>query len=239
MNVLVIGNGFSHDATRYLHEIAVHDEYEMTVVNLNARKCSLSEHYKNYLTDDKGYAIEYNGEVTGFKTSIKEALLSRDWDVVILQQEVSQSTDYENFQPYLDNLVIHIKKYAPKAKIMLGQTWAYEQDSKDLEEAGYDDKFRMSMDIKNAYEKAASDIKADMVIPSGELFLKMQAKGISMHRESVRASAGIGSYALGLLWYTSLTGKNVLKNTFSKLDEPATKEEMEVARQCAYEMRDY
>ena len=114
MNILVIGNGFSQDATRYLHAIAAHDGFAMTVVNLNARKCSHSKHYKNYLTDDKAYLIEYNGENTGFKTSMKEAILSRDWDVIVLQQEISQSTEYDNFQPYLDNLVKHIRKYAPK-----------------------------------------------------------------------------------------------------------------------------
>lgn len=236
MNVLVIGNGFSHDATRYLHDIAVQEDYDMTVVNLSARKCSLSEHYKNYLTDDKGYSLEYNGETTGFKTSIKEAVLSRDWDVVVLQQEVSQSADYDNFQPYLDNLAKHIRKYAPKAGLMLHQNWAYEQGSKELEDSGYTDKLRMSIDIKEACEKAASDIKADLVIPSGDLFLKMISNGVTMHRDGVRASEGIGSYALGLLWYSTLTGRRVDGNNFTNFIEPVSEEEIEIAKRCVAEL---
>ena len=166
MNVLTIGNGFSHDATRYLHGIAKSDGFDMTVVNLNAYKCSLSDHYKNHLTDAKANYLEYNGVEIGFKTSIKEARLSRDWDAVVLQQLSSQSTDYETYQPYIDSLAKYIRKYAPKAKLILHQTWAYEQHSKGLVEAGYEDKYQMSVDVKTAYDKAAQAINADKVIPS-------------------------------------------------------------------------
>ena len=236
MNVLAIGNGFSHDATRYLHGIAKSDGFDMTVVNLNAYKCSLSDHYKNHLTDAKAYFLEFNGVEIGFKTSIKEALLSRDWDAVVLQQLSSQSTDYETYQPYIDSLAKYIRKYAPKAKLILHQTWAYEQHSKSLVEAGYEDKYQMSVDVKTAYEKAAQAIKADKIIPSCELFLRMSAKGVRMYRDGVRASAGLGKYALGLLWYACITGKNVFKNTFSRFDEPITSNEIEIAKQCVEDL---
>ena len=210
MNVLAIGNGFSHDATRYLHGIAKSDGFDMTVVNLNAYKCSLSDHYKNHLTDAKAYFLEFNGVEIGFKTSIKEALLSRDWDAVVLQQLSSQSIDYETYQPYIDSLAKYIRKYA--------------------------DKYQMSVDVKTAYDKAAQAINADKVIPSCELFLRMSAKGVRMYRDGVRASAGLGKYALGLLWYACITGKNVSKNTFSRFDEPITSNEIEIAKQCVEDL---
>jgi len=239
MNILAIGNEFSQDATRYLHQIAESDDRDMTVVNLNAYQCSLSEHYKNNLTDSKAYTLEYNGESTGFKSSIKEALLSRDWDVVVVQQLSSLSFDYESYQPYIDNLVSDIRKYAPKCKIMLHQTWAYEQGSTYLEEVGYKDKFQMSIDIKEAYEQAAEAISADKIIPSGELFTRLAAQGVQVYLEGHRASHGIGRYSLGLLWYACITGKSILKNTYSNICGNVTDTELDVVRQYADDLKDY
>ena len=239
MNVLAIGNGFSQDATRYLHGIAAHDGCDMTVVNLNAYKCSLSEHYKNHLTDAKVYSLEYNGEVTGFKVSIKEALLSHDWDVISLQQLSTESMDYETFQPYIDIIAKYIRKYAPKSKVVLHQTWAYEQNSKELALAGYDDKFRMSMDVKHSYERAFEDIGADKIIPSGELFLRMSAQGLKVYRDGSRASLGVGRYGLGLLWYSVLTGRSVMKNTFSRFDENVSPTYLEMVKRCVDDLGGY
>lgn len=239
MNVLSIGNEFSQDATRYLHQIAASDGCDMTVVNLNSYQCSLSEHYRNNLVDVKAYTLEYDGKSTGFKTSIKEALLNRDWDVVVLQQLGSQSFDYETFQPYIENLKNSIKTYLPKCKLVLHQTWAYEQNSKYLAELGYKDKFQMSKDIKDAYERAGEDISVDGIIPSGEMFLRMTAQGVKMYRDGVHASLGLGRYGLGLLWYVCLTGKSVERNTFSKFDEPIPYIGVDIAKRCADDLRDY
>lgn len=236
MDVLAIGNSFSQDATRYLHQIAESDDYKMTVVNLNAYRYSLSDHYKNSLTDADAYSLEYNGETTGFRTSLKEALLSRDWDAVVLQQLSSQSVSYETFQPYITNLANYIRKYAPKAKIFLHQTWAYEESSKELMGLGYKEKVHMSLDAKNAYEKAALEIDAYRGIPSGQVFLKLSALGFRMYRNGVNASRGIGRYALGLLWYKSLTGRGIMDNAFSKFDEDITPEEIEKIKYSVKEL---
>ena len=232
MNVLAIGNGFSQDATRYLHGIAAHDGCDMTVVNLNAYKCSLSEHYKNHLTDEKAYMLEFNGEATGFKVSIKEALLSRDWDVVCIQQFSEQSISYETFQPYISDLAAYIRKYAPNTSLVIHQTWAYEQNSTSLRSLGYDDKFQMSMDVKQCYERAAEEIRADKIIPSADLFLRMSSQGVRMFRDGLNASYGLGRYALGLLWYSSLTGRHVTKNTYSKFDEMISSNGIDIAKRC-------
>ena len=126
MNILAIGNSFSQDALRYLHNIAKSDNYDLTVVNLYIGGCPLSQHYKNMLEDNKTYLMEFNGQETLFYVSIKEALLSRDWDYISLQQVSNQSIDYETYQPYLIELSAYIKKYAPKAKQIIHQTWSYE-----------------------------------------------------------------------------------------------------------------
>ena len=53
MNVLAIGNSFSEDATRYLHQIAKAQGTPLTVVNLVIGGCSLERHYRCMLGASK------------------------------------------------------------------------------------------------------------------------------------------------------------------------------------------
>lgn len=234
MNILSIGNSFSQDAHRYLHRIAKADGADLKTFNLYIGGCSLYRHYQNMLTENDEYMLEMNGESTGFKVSVQEALLNREWDVVTLQQVSSQSTDYDRYQPYLNELVDLVKTCAPKAKIVIHQTWAYEEGSQKLcELMGYKSHKDMFKDIKEAYSKAAEEIGADMVIPSGELFQKLIEAGIEkVHRDTYHATLGLGRYALGLLWYKALTGNDIVGNAFADFDEEVSEKDVETAKKC-------
>jgi len=238
MNVLSIGNSFSQDAQRYLHRIAKSDGYTLNTFNLFIGGCPLSIHYRNMISEKSAYMLEMNGESTGFKVSLKDALLNREWDVVTIQQVSSKSPYYDTYQPYLDKLVEYVRNCLPKAKIAIHQTWAYEQDSQRLNvEMGYNDQADMFRDIEKAYGKAYKAIDADFVIPSGELFQKLIASGIEkVHRDTFHASLGLGRYALGLLWYSVLTGKNIKSNMFCDFDEEIPKTDIEVAKKCVEEI---
>lgn len=236
MNILAIGNSFSADATRYLYDIARADGYDLTVVNLYIGGCPFSKHYRNMLAENNAYEIQFNGVMTGFGVSIKEALLSRDWDYVTFQQVSHQSVDYETYQPYLNELSAYVKKYAPKAKQVIHQTWAYEQDSNRLcVELGYKDQKDMYNDIKSAYDKAAQAIDAEFIIPSGTLFQKLVAEDIKVHRDTFHASLGLGRYALGLLWYAMFTGNDAADNSFRDFDEEVSEELVALAKKCVKE----
>ena len=96
----------------------------------------------------------------------------------------------------------------------------------------------MFRDLQDAYKKAAEEINADMVIPSGELFQKLIEAGIEkIHRDTYHATYGLGRYALGLLWYSCLTGNDVAGNTFSDFDEEVSEKEIEIAKKCVAELR--
>lgn len=240
MQVLAIGNSFSQDAMRYLHRIAASAGEELVTVNLYIGGCTLRQHYLNMLTDSKSYILQYNGEVTGFFVSIKEALVNREWDYITMQQGSHESFKEASYQPYLAELSAYVKKYAPKAKQLIHQTWAYEQDSERLlNVAGYDDQAKMFADVKAAYEKAAAAINAEGIIPSGEVFQSLLSNGIEkVHRDTFHASLGLGRYALGLLWYRVLTGKDVADVKFADFDVPVTPEEAAVAMRCVMEVAD-
>ncbi len=234
MNILSIGNSFSQDAQRYLHRIARADGFALDTFNLYIGGCSLAKHHRNMLSDERAYTLEMNGESTGFFVSLKEALLNRDWDVVTVQQVSQESPYYGTYTPYIENLVKYIRLHVPKAKIVVHQTWAYEQDSKRLnEELKYTDYKDMLKDVVESYRKATKDIDADFLIPSGEVFGEMLENGIEkIHRDTFHASLGLGRYALGLTWYRFLTGNKVEGNSFDDFDEEVTAEEITIAKKC-------
>lgn len=235
MNILSIGNSFSQDAQRYLHRIARAAGFELNTFNLFIGGCPLSQHYRNMLSESREYMLEMNGESTGFKVSLKEALLSRDWDVVTVQQVSGKSPFYDTYQPYLNQLAEYIRQCVPYVKIAIHQTWAYEQGSDLLNVTlGYQDHKDMFADIRSSYQKAAQAIQADMLIPAGEVLQALIAEGIEkVHRDTYHASRGVARYAIGLVWFAVLTGQDVTGNTFADFDEAVPSEQVVIAKKCA------
>lgn len=233
MKVLAIGNSFSQDATRYLHGIADAAGCNLKIVNLYIGGCSLARHFKNSLTNEKAYSLEFNGESTGFFVSIEDALVSDEWDFITLQQASHFSGDYDTYQPYLAALAAYVRKYCPKAKLVIHQTWEYEKGCARLEKAGYTDSDDMYADLVSCYDRAASDINADRIIPSGKVFHTLLETGIpKIHRDTFHALKGIGRYALALTWFKALTGIDVRDNTFNRFDEPISELEIEAVKNC-------
>lgn len=240
MNVLSIGNSFSDDAQRYLHRIAKSDGYEMKTYNLYIGGCSLERHYRNMLSEKRVYDLQMNGESTGFFVSVKEALANREWDIVTLQQVSHNANDYDTYQPYLNKLAKYVRMYQPKAKIALHETWAYEDGSQRLcDEMGYRCSGDMFNDVENAAKNAAQDVGADFIIPSGMVMQKLVDAGFKAHRDAFHASYGLGRYALGLLWYATITGNSVDKCDFSDFDEVIMTTEIDFAKRCVSEIKRY
>ncbi|MBE5039414.1 DUF4886 domain-containing protein [Ructibacterium gallinarum] len=231
MKVLCIGNSFSQDATRYLHQIAEAAGENIKVFNLYIGGCSLERHWNNIENSLAEYLLEVNGESTGQYVTSEEMLQKEDWDVVTLQQVSQCSVDYATYQPYLEKIDAFVRKKAPMAKRFLHQTWAYAQDSPRLTEMlKYRTQEEMYRDLEAAYQKAWQAIQADGMIPSGKTFREVQLKTkIGMYRDGFHASLGIGRYVLGLTWYGYLTGKSVKEIPYVLLDEPAKETELQEA----------
>ena len=234
MNVLAIGNSFSEDATRYLHQIARADGVNIQVVSLYIGGCSLERHYRNMISGDRAYELQYNGQRTGFPVSLSEALLNREWDVITVQQQSSRSASKDTFYPYVTDLVAFVRKCSPQAKIYFHQTWAYEDESKMLfEMTPYKSFKEMTENIVNAYADVAKDMNAYGIIPCGEVMASLLDSGIpKIHRDTFHASFGLGRYALALTWYSTLTGRSVLDNAFRDFDEPISDADVETVKKC-------
>ena len=229
MKILSIGNSFSDDAQHYLHSLAKHDGVQMKTVNLYIGGCTLRTHYLNMLDDAQRYPLWFNGEATGLSVSIRQALISDDWDIITLQQASHQSFDYATYTPYLEELAKYVKKYCPHAKLYIHETWGYENGSKRLESVRYESMSAMFADVKTSYQKAAKAISADGVLPSGTALMTAAENGlVHTHRDGLHLSYGAGRYLASLTWYKTLTGNDITNNDFTDFDEPVSDEERKI-----------
>ena len=231
MKILSIGNSLSQDAQRYLHALAKHDGVSLRAVNLYIGGCPLRKHYLNMLDDNAYYDYEFNGEKTGLKVSIRQALASDDWDVVTLQQGSLVSDRMETYTPYLQALAEYVKKYCPNAKLLIHQTWAYKKDSPHLiTKMGYSTPEEMFAKVEECYRRAAALIEADGMIPSGAAMLRAYQLGSeNLYYDDCHASRGAGRYLLALCWFKYLTGRGITGNTFAEFDTPVTEADREIA----------
>ena len=233
IKVLSIGNSFSQDAQRYLHRVAKSAGVDMKAVNLYIGGCPLSSHYNNMKSGEASYDFEFNGEKTGISVSIKQALMSDEWDIVTLQQQSGRSVDYSTYQPYLSEAAAYVRQMCPNTKLLMHRTWGYEDGSSLLESIHYKSMRQMFDDAKIAYEEAAKDIDADGIIPAGDAMMCAYEKGIKVHRDTFHASLGFGRYLIALVWFSYITGKNVDEVTFSDFDEPLSDEMIKAAKEIA------
>lgn len=231
MNILAIGNSFSQDATRYLHQVAKSAGVYLEVFNLEIGGCPLSKHFRNIKADAKAYAFEFNGIYTGFQMRISEAVLSRDWDYITIQQVSTQSPNYATYQPYLNFCVDYFRENCPGAKVLLQQVWSYEEGSPQLLNwTKYKTTDEMFADVKASYDNALADSGADGLIRSGEVMLELMHGGYKVHRDGFHASLGLARYAIALTWFATLSGKDVDTVTFKDFDVPVTDDEIAAAK---------
>ena len=76
MKILAIGNSFSEDAMKYLHQIAKGAEFDLTAVNLFIGGCSLERHMETINEGQQVHHREVNGMYPGEFCSVNEGLLS-------------------------------------------------------------------------------------------------------------------------------------------------------------------
>jgi hypothetical protein len=95
-------------------------------------------------------------------------LLDGEWDYITIQQVSHKSYKPESFYPYARELYDYIRKYAPKATIVIHETWAHRIDCPrtkqwNLPPAAMYEKLHAN------YAKVAKELGVD-VIPVGTAF---------------------------------------------------------------------
>ena len=175
LKVLTIGNSFSNSAVGDLSRIVRSDPaYKLLLKRAALGSCSLERHWKEHLKAEKNPAhkVYKNGRK---KYSLKELLQDQKWDIVTLQQVSSQSWRVQTFEPYAENLIALIRKYAPTAEIVLQQTWSYNASKEELKVWKLTQK-EMYERIRDSYIQLANRYKL-RVIPAG--------LAVQIHREKL------------------------------------------------------
>jgi hypothetical protein len=225
--ILAIGNSFSEDATAYLKQIAAAGGKDIFVYNMHIGGCSLERHVNELNSGSKAYTLAVNG------SNIRPAILSEeikayDWDVVTVQQVSHCSGQWETYEPYITELVDFIRKHKPNAKIYFHKTWAYEFNSAHSGFAKYDnDQHKMHECITECSEKAAELIKADGIIPSGDVINELRKLpefdtpngGQSLCRDGFHMHLVYGRYAVAATWFEKLIGGDITKNSWLPFDK--------------------
>ena len=221
--ILAIGNSFSADATTYLHQIAESAGVESKIVNLFIGGCSLERHNSNIETNAAAYAKSLNGASTGETVSVMDALCEDTWDFVTMQQASAVSGLPQSYFPYLYNLSEYVKQYAPDAKQVIHQTWAYEADSAHRRYGNYgNDQKMMYPAVVASYEGAAEKLGGLPIIRCGELVQALRGDPIFDLKEGIyritrdghHMNIPYGRYALSGLWFEKLMGGDIAKASF-------------------------
>ena len=220
MKLLCIGNSFSQNACAFMTKIAEAGNFDLTTVNLFIGGCPLERHCENIgKSDDENLYVKYVDAVRVGKISLDEALAEDKYDIVSVQQASPVSGVWETYVPYLEELVSHVRKFQPEAKIAVHQTWAYEVDSQIPR---YGTRQVMHDSLTECYKRAYELINADLFIPCGNVIEALRCDaafnpelyGTRLSSDGKHLSVCYGNYAAGLTWCAALGMKDVEENTF-------------------------
>ena len=220
--ILAIGNSFSEDAARYLHQTAKAAGVDTKVVNLFIGGCPLERHWKNIETGEAAYQYQLNGVLTERHVSIEEALQEDDWDYIVTQQASHDSGWQDTYEPFLGLILEYLKEKTGKKdtacghrpEILLHETWAYEHGSTHSTLMRYHrSQEEMFERLRKCYHAMAEKYGLRL-IPSGEVIQYVRGKdpfivpegGISLCRDGFHMSYLYGRYLLACVWGKTLFG---------------------------------
>src|SRR5262245_45056379 len=125
VRLLTIGNSFSQNATRYLDDLVKAGGHTLVHRPMGIGGASMEVHW------DKAQLHEKNPtDPKGLygKKSLRQELMGDTWDFVTIQQASIKSHDVATYRPFARQLYDYAKSAAPKAEILVHQTWAYRID---------------------------------------------------------------------------------------------------------------
>ena len=237
MNVLCIGNSFSQDATRYLHQIS---DDKIFVRNLYIGGCSLETHWNNIVEENEYYEYQKNGRKLKM-TSINSALLKKKWDYITVQQVSHFSGMPETYEPYLTSILNFIREKCPKAEIVFHRTWAYDDNSTHGGFVNYGgSRKKMIEEIIKTSDHFAS-VHGLRIIPNGEAI--EMARDLpefqgerNINRDGFHLSLDYGRYLAGLTMFGFFTGEDATKVTYEPEDtDPKINEKLkEIAKKLTF-----
>ena len=229
--VLTIGNSFAENSIRFLPALAKAGGKQLILFRANLAGHSL-EHHAGYIKTFEAdplnpigspYTVPMKADGIKKKISLREALQRDVWDVVTIQQVSQRSPQYETFQPHARKLIAYIEKYAPQARILIHETWAYSSDCsryQDPKTPHLKDPETMYQNLKAAYGKLSAESGLGM-IRVGDAFHSVitSPDPIRLHgikkdgTGDIHANAN-GQFLGAAMFYEAVFNDSVLNNPF-------------------------
>lgn len=164
LRLLAVGNSFSLNATRRLPGLAAAAGRRLLPVNACIGGCDLERHARHAAAHEADPAGAEGRPYDG--RSLRELLIQERWHIVTIQQASPKSFRAETFQPHADQLIAVIRRYAPRAEIVVHQTWAYRDDHHFWGMTGFGPD-RMYAGLRRAYDAFARS-RGLRLIPGGD-----------------------------------------------------------------------
>jgi len=125
VRLLTIGNSFSGNATHYLGDLAKAGGNVLVHQPMAIGGASMEVHWTKIQANEKN--PQDPAGLYGTR-SLSATLKTDDWDFVTIQQASLKSHDVDTYRPFAAQLQTYVKTHAPKAELLLHQTWAYRCD---------------------------------------------------------------------------------------------------------------
>ncbi len=226
IKLLNVGNSFSWSLSPYLVRMTEHEgKHKLVHCHCSMGGCELRRHWKyveNFETKGiRDYTWATNADGTPELISLQEALKKDAWDVISVQQASHESWRPDTYQPYGAKLVEYIHQYAPQARIIVQQTWAYRTDDSRLGENGdwHMTQQEMYERLTDAYQRFANEMGLPLV-PAGkavQLARQRQEKKFVNYDKAEAVKLPYpqlpdqsGAFINGHFWTKDAEGKNVM-----------------------------
>ncbi len=176
LKVLAIGNSFSGNANAYREKLNENDSLHKLIVDqAYIGGCSFEKHitlarlHEQNPADPDGKPYTCNKQ----KVSLKDMLTAQPWDVVTIQQVSHLSDDITSYRPHAKDLCDYIKKYCPKAEIVVHEVWADRIDNARMK-LKKKTQLEMYRDLDAAYREIAEELGNLRIIPAGDAFQNLR-----------------------------------------------------------------
>ena len=222
IKILTFGNSYSNDAYEWLYPIFKSAGYSDVVLGhvLNGG-CNINNHWSNVDGDTENdfgaaYCEIYNGkrlpelnrEKMPLRDMYEQAISAHEWDYVVIQhgpKHVEIRDSYSHLRDFLDFIKAHLK--SDKTKFLYQMIWKYNDNVAGGSTAAvYEDIVDITKNI------ILSEPEFSGVIPAATMRQNIMSSYLcdkDISRDYGHMSLGLGRYALGLLWYTYISGGRI------------------------------
>ena len=176
--ILMIGNSFSLNATKYVPNMCAEQGVDVTIGILYRSGETLENHLTNAQSNDAIYTYYERTSINGVTNltthtnfTFSQALERNEWEYVTFQQRSSDSNKYETYQPFLTDLKSFVEtNLTQTVNYGVLQTWALSSTVNPNQQKAY-------TDIVGAYRQAMIDSDLSFILPAGTAI--QNARGIA------------------------------------------------------------